>query len=117
LIQGAGASPWYSEDGLLRVLPILLLIIAIIILLGYKTRKLVPWKKYKGIRRQFSGEVRQEVLNAQKYKCANCDMSISPPLVHYDHIDGNHSNNNISNCQALCPNCHSLKTDDDRKNQ
>ena len=67
--------------------------------------------------RHFSGQVRQEVLNVQKYKCANCNMSIAPPLVHYDHLDGNHSNNDISNCQALCPNCHSLKTDDDRRNQ
>jgi 5-methylcytosine-specific restriction endonuclease McrA len=28
----------------------------------------------------------------------------------YDHIDGNRSNNKISNCQALCPNCHAKKT-------
>jgi 5-methylcytosine-specific restriction endonuclease McrA len=28
----------------------------------------------------------------------------------YDHIDGNRSNNDPSNCQALCPNCHAKKT-------
>jgi hypothetical protein len=117
LIQGSGASPWYSEKGLLRILPIPLVIFAIVILLGYRTRKPVPWKKYKGIRRHFPAEVREQVLDVQKYKCANCNISISLPLVHYDHIDGNHSNNDISNCQALCPNCHSLKTDDDRRNQ
>ena len=27
------------------------------------------------------------------------------------------SNNDISNCQGLCPNCHSLKTEDDRRRQ
>ena len=27
-----------------------------------------------------------------------------------DHIDGNHENNNISNLQTLCANCHRLKT-------
>lgn len=100
-----------------RGLAIFLVIIALAIQLAYRTKKSIPWKKYKVIRRHFSGEVRQQVLDAQKYKCANCNLSISQPLVHYDHIDGNHSNNDISNCQALCPNCHSLKTDDDRRNQ
>jgi len=27
----------------------------------------------------------------------------------YDHKNGNRSNNKISNCQALCPNCHAKK--------
>lgn len=27
-----------------------------------------------------------------------------------DHIDGNHSNNKLSNLQTLCANCHRLKT-------
>lgn len=69
------------------------------------------------IRRQFPIRVRDEVLKNQKYKCANCDMSISGALIQYDHIDGNRFNIDISNCVALCPNCHSLKTDEDRRNQ
>jgi hypothetical protein len=106
-----------TNDGQ-RVVAITLVIIALIVLLlSRRTKKGIPWKKYKGLRRHFSGPVRQQVLDAQKYKCANCNMSIIPPLVHYDHIDGNHSNNDFSNCQALCPNCHSLKTDDDRRTQ
>ena len=36
----------------------------------------------------------------------------------YDHIDGNRSNNSLGNCQALCSNCHDLKTRrDQRKNK
>ena len=27
-----------------------------------------------------------------------------------DHIDGNHKNNDLSNLQTLCANCHRLKT-------
>lgn len=27
-----------------------------------------------------------------------------------DHIDGNHSNNELNNLQTLCANCHRLKT-------
>jgi 5-methylcytosine-specific restriction endonuclease McrA len=28
----------------------------------------------------------------------------------YDHKNGDRSNNKITNCQALCPNCHAKKT-------
>ncbi|MEK0367332.1 MAG: HNH endonuclease signature motif containing protein [Nitrosopumilus sp.] len=28
----------------------------------------------------------------------------------FDHTDGDRGNNNTSNCQALCPTCHALKT-------
>ena len=37
---------------------------------------------------------------------------------HFDHIDRDRSNNSLGNCQALCPNCHDLKTRrDQRKNK
>ena len=68
LIQGFTL---YYEVGVPRALPIIVVNIAIIISLGYRRRKPVLWKQYKGIRRHFSGEVRQEVLNTQKNKCAN----------------------------------------------
>ena len=111
----AGGIAWFLQ----AVIPALMLWgVAIIIIFKMKRRKEpIPWKKHKGIRRHFPIQVRDQVLKAQKYKCANCGISISPPLVHYDHLDGNHSNIKISNCQALCPNCHSLNTDDDRRNQ
>ena len=53
LIQG---STLYYEVGVPRALPIIVVIIAIIISLGYRRRKPVLWKQYKGIRRHFSGE-------------------------------------------------------------
>lgn len=33
----------------------------------------------------------------------NCQLDV-------DHIDGNHKNNEVSNLQTLCANCHRLKT-------
>lgn len=30
--------------------------------------------------------------------------------IDFDHIDGNHKNNDISNIQPLCSNCHRIKT-------
>jgi hypothetical protein len=90
---------WLSTDNL-TIFAILLVFIALILVL-YRVKRPVPWKKYKGIRRHFSAEVREQIIKDQKNKRANCDMSISQPLVHFDHIDGNHSNNDISNCQCV----------------
>ena len=59
-------------------------------------------------RRYFPADVKREVLKDQNYKCAICKRSTG--VWDYDHIDGNRTNNDISNCQALCPNCHAKKT-------
>lgn len=44
-------------------------------------------------------------------KCMNCNLTQwldnNIPL-ELHHIDGNHKNNNLSNLQLLCPNCHTL---------
>ncbi len=45
------------------------------------------------------------------FKCSNCGFEAKhPSQLDIDHIDGNHNNNNISNLQVLCANCHRLKT-------
>ena len=64
-------------------------------------------KGYK-IRQNFSISIKNQILQKQKHKCAACGKM--PPLFHFDHKDGNRSNNGLKNCQALCPNCHSIKT-------
>jgi 5-methylcytosine-specific restriction endonuclease McrA len=46
-----------------------------------------------------------------KDKCENCGfLPIHKCQLDVDHIDGNHNNNNPSNLQTLCANCHRLKT-------
>lgn len=43
-------------------------------------------------------------------RCAICSLSSwqgKPISLHLDHIDGNPTNNLISNLRILCPNCHS----------
>ena len=65
-------------------------------------------RKKDKIRQNFSKAIKNKILEKQKNKCAVCRKI--PPLFHFDHKDGNRSNNNLKNCQALCPNCHSIKT-------
>jgi hypothetical protein len=52
-----------------------------------------PWKKFK------------------KDTCEQCGfIPAHPAQLDVDHIDGNKENNDISNLQTLCANCHRLKT-------
>ena len=66
-------------------------------------------------RRGFPEYIKDEILQKQQNKCAHCKSYLRAR--EFDHKDGDRSNNNISNCQALCPTCHSLKTNRDRKNK
>jgi hypothetical protein len=59
-------------------------------------------------RRYFPESVKRQKLREQNYKCAICKRSAG--VWDYDHIDGNRSNNNPHNLQALCPNCHAKKS-------
>jgi hypothetical protein len=59
-------------------------------------------------REHFPTYMKKEILKKQGYKCAICKKSAG--VWDFDHLDGNRSNNDVSNCQALCPNCHAKKT-------
>jgi hypothetical protein len=71
-------------------------------------------KKIKsGARMQFSKRIKLAVLKAQKNKCKKCKCKLEE--VDFDHIDGNRANNSISNCQALCLDCHRKKNRNHKK--
>lgn len=59
-------------------------------------------------RKDFSKTTQKITLIKQAYKCKECKNKLD--VVNFDHVDGNRSNNSITNCQALCPNCHAKKT-------
>jgi hypothetical protein len=87
-----------SDYSAFAVFIFIIIIVAVIWNLTHRTKK----------RRYFPTDVKREVLKDQKYRCAICKTSGG--VWDYDHIDGNRSNNDTSNCQALCPNCHAKKT-------
>ena len=60
-------------------------------------------------REPFSELVKQTTLQNQDGKCNMCNISLSKYVIEYDHIDNDRTNNQLSNCQALCINCHSKK--------
>ncbi len=64
-------------------------------------------------RRGLSGIQKEQVRDRQYGKC---NMCFTPPTKwKYDHIDGNKSNNDLNNCQGLCPDCYLIKIQRDNR--
>jgi len=59
-------------------------------------------------RKRFPKATKRAVLADQEFVCRKCYTHLD--VVEFDHIDGDRSNTDYSNCQALCPNCHARKT-------
>jgi len=110
-IPGASSFLDISDLNLSTEKEALLELASSLILNSEKKKKLVKAGKTSRIgtkRRQFSKLIQQKILILQKFSCNQCKTVLEFP--EFDHIDGNSLNNDISNCQALCPNCHAKKT-------
>jgi len=83
-------------------------VIVLIIIIGVGAAASRKGKSEVGDRKDFAPSVHKDVLRKQKGLCAICHEVSSS--FHFDHIDEDHSNNDPSNCQALCPNCHDRKS-------
>jgi len=57
---------------------------------------------------------RVKKIDYRKFKKDHCEYCKFKPIdkcqLDVDHIDGDHGNNDPSNFQTLCANCHRLKT-------
>jgi len=61
-------------------------------------------------RRGWTETEKEQVRTRQGGMCKKCGKP--PPRWDYHHKNGNSSDNSLSNCEGLCPNCHSLKTNE-----
>jgi len=62
-------------------------------------------------RRNFSKLDQEITLVAQNFRCKRCGrLFLDEHEYHFHHKDGNRSNNNISNCEILCLDCHEKET-------
>ena len=59
-------------------------------------------------RRRFTKSAQIKILKLQKNRCNICENKLD--IYDLDHIDGDSSNNSLSNCQALCLDCHAQKS-------
>lgn len=59
-------------------------------------------------RRGFSRYTQARILKRQNHKCVFCRKTLD--VIDYDHKNGDRSDNRENSCQALCPNCHAIKT-------
>jgi 5-methylcytosine-specific restriction endonuclease McrA len=58
----------------------------------------------------YSAQIAKRYLVRADYRCAVCKNSTwmdKPIHLELDHIDGNSTNNNLTNLRLICPNCHS----------
>jgi hypothetical protein len=84
-----------------------LLLVAVAAAIGMGIWKLSRRKK-QGERHGFSDIVKERILKKQNHRCAHCNRLLN--VVDWDHKNGKRNDDSESNCQALCPNCHAVKT-------
>lgn len=66
------------------------------------------------IQRRGWNSIQKEQVRNRQY--GNCNMCFTPTTQwKYNHIDGNKNNNDLNNCQGLCPDCLSVKTERDNR--
>lgn len=75
------------------------------------TQRVKPKKK---CRKNFHRDHKNLKLANQQGCCANCHCKIPLMLMQCDHVDGNSENNDPSNMQWLCLNCHGFKSGRER---
>jgi len=94
------------------VIGIIVAIAIVIFIAGTFAKKKKPEpESYQDIPRRGWNELEKEQIRLrQDGKCNRCGRP--PPRWEYHHRDGNRSNDSLSNCEGLCPNCHSVETHD-----
>lgn len=64
----------------------------------------VPYEDTRSLKKRL---IKEGLKENRCEKCGITEWLGEPISVQLHHVDGNHKNNNLSNLQMLCPNCHS----------
>jgi hypothetical protein len=99
----------FSEIFDLLIRPSSIALLFSIVVTGIVLNSLKKLKKRTNVTRKgFSQMTRERILIRQNYRCVHCRKVLT--VIDYHHKNGNRSDNKENNCQALCPNCHAIKT-------
>jgi len=85
-----------------------ILFVLVVIIIAAIAWKIKHSKGKHRERQDFSESTQEKVLEKQHHRCGHCKRLLN--VVDYDHKNGDRSDNKESNCVALCPNCHAIKT-------
>jgi hypothetical protein len=99
----------FSEVSDLLIRPSSITLLFSIVVTGIVLNSLQKLKKRTNVTRKgFSQMTRERILMKQNHRCVHCRKVLT--VIDYHHKNGNRSDNRENNCQALCPNCHAIKT-------
>jgi len=77
-------------------------------------KTLSTYKPYKNTEQE---RLKIKITKRDNYACQKCGLkNENPSFFDMDHKDSNRNHNSMNNLWLLCPNCHRLKTIEDRKN-
>jgi hypothetical protein len=82
--------------------------VSVVIIIAAIARKFKHRSGKHKERHPFPDLVREKVLEKQHHRCADCNRVLN--VVDWHHKNRDRSDNRESNCVALCPNCHAIKT-------
>ena len=89
-----------------------IIILALIGIVGSIIGVSAKKRKLKIFQRRGWNSIQKEQVRDRQYD--RCNMCFTQPSQwKYDYINGNKSDNDLNNCQGLCPQCHSVKTERD----
>ena len=103
------SSPTFDNNTLIGIVVIVIIVIIGGIAVANRRKSEPESYDAQSIPRHGWAEIEKEqVRERQNGRCNKCGRPT--PRWEYHHRDGNRSNDSLSNCEGLCPNCHSLET-------
>ena len=110
------SNPWIitSPEAGADVLIVEIITLALIGIIGSIIGVSIKRRNLQIFQRQGWNSIQKEQVRSRQY--GKCNMCFTlPSHWKYYHVDGNKSNNDLNNCQGLCPDCYSVRTERDNR--